>query len=114
MNAPTYCITVPVGAYHPFLRDCLNSLACQNADLQVALVDASGDPRVSEIAEEFADLLTYRHHGEPGQFSDLNILAGANINMFLIRIGLHQIYKSIGAVIDIEKFAPGCSCAPYF
>ncbi|MEL7444452.1 MAG: glycosyltransferase [Pseudomonadota bacterium] len=56
-------ITVPVGAYHPRLRDCLNSLRCQTPLVSVALMDASNDPRVCGIADEFDDLLHYRHHG---------------------------------------------------
>ncbi len=58
-----FAITVPVGAYHPRFRACLASLKAQSPHTLVALMDASGDPRVAAIADEFSDLLTYRHHG---------------------------------------------------
>lgn len=60
---PRFCISVPVGAWHPLLEQCLASLAAQDADLEVALLDASGDARVRVLADKYADLLTYRHHG---------------------------------------------------
>lgn len=58
-----FSISVPVGSWHPFLPNCLESLAAQNVDLEVALFDASGDPRVEKLADEYAELLTHRHHG---------------------------------------------------
>lgn len=58
-----FAITVPVGAYHPRLRASLASLKAQSPQPRVALMDASGDPRVAAIADEFSDLITYRHHG---------------------------------------------------
>lgn len=65
-----FSIAVPIGAYHPFLRHCLRSLAIQTVDLEVALLDASGDKRVKEIATEFEGLLTYARHGPDGGQSD--------------------------------------------
>lgn len=59
----SFAISVPIGSYHPRLRDCLASLAAQTPRPRVALMDASGDERVSAIADEFEDLLTVRRHG---------------------------------------------------
>jgi len=66
----TFAISVPVGAYHPFLRDALASLAAQEGPLQVALLDASGDARVRAIADEFNALFAYRRHGADKGQSD--------------------------------------------
>lgn len=60
---PRFCISVPVGAWHPLLEQCLASLAAQGVALEVALLDASGDERVRALADKYADLLTYCHHG---------------------------------------------------
>ncbi|MEO1242980.1 MAG: glycosyltransferase [Pseudomonadota bacterium] len=71
----TFSISVPIGAYHPFLRHNLASLAAQITDangveLAIAFLDASGDNRVREIADEFDSMLAYRRHGPDGGQSD--------------------------------------------
>ena len=71
----TFAISVPIGAYHPFLRDCLESLALQcdqqvKFDLNIAILDASGDPRVGALIDEFDTAFAYRRHGpDDGQSS---------------------------------------------
>jgi len=60
---PSFSISVPVGAYHPLLPECLQSLAIQTPRPAVALLDASDDPRVKEAADAFGDLIAYRRHG---------------------------------------------------
>lgn len=60
---PSFSISVPIGAYHDLLPVCLTSLAAQKGDLLVSLLDASGDPRVSEVAGRFGALFSYRRHG---------------------------------------------------
>ena len=65
-----FAISVPVGAWHPFLPACLESLRCQDADLHVALMDASADPRVEALGDKHDDWLAYRHHGPDGGQSD--------------------------------------------
>src|SRR5256885_17080458 len=47
-----------------------------------------------------------------GEFRDGDVLAGADVDQFAVRIGLHQINASIGEIIDIEKFAPRRPGAP--
>ncbi len=75
-----FAISVPVGAYHPLLRDCLNSLAVQNPRPQVALLDASDDARVMAIAEEFDAILSYRRHGPDAGQSDAIIEGWRNLD----------------------------------
>jgi GT2 family glycosyltransferase len=66
-GAPSkFAISVPVGAYHPLLETCLASLARQDAETSVAFLDASGDPRVAALADQYAELFTYRRHGPDG------------------------------------------------
>ncbi|WP_395075069.1 glycosyltransferase [Hyphococcus sp.] len=67
---PTFAISVPIGAWHPLLRDCLNSLAIQSPRPQVAVLDASGDPRVAEAVAEFPDLVVYHRDGPDEGQSD--------------------------------------------
>lgn len=73
-----FAISVPIGAWHPILPDCLASLAAQGADLEVALLDASGDPRVRTLADEFADLLAYRQHAPDDGQADAIATGWAN------------------------------------
>lgn len=70
-----FSISVPIGAYHPFLPYCLKSLRAQKAPLRVALLDASGDDRVKEIADAFDDIIAYRRHG-PDNGQSAAILEG--------------------------------------
>lgn len=66
----SFGISVPVGAYHPLLVETLKSLSVQSPRPSVALLDASGDERVAQIADRFDELLTYRRHGpDDGQSS---------------------------------------------
>lgn len=64
--AHAFSISVPVGAWHPFLPQCLESLARQGAPVNASLLDASGDARVSALAERYASFLHYRRHGPDG------------------------------------------------
>ncbi len=68
--SPSFSISVPIGAYHPLLPECLKSLAIQTPRPAVALLDASGDPRVKEIADAFSNLIVYRRHGPDAGQSD--------------------------------------------
>ena len=74
----TFSISVPVGAYHELLPTCLNSLATQKGGLKVSLLDASGDPRVRDLADRFAGILTYRRHGPDKGQSDAIIEGWGN------------------------------------
>ncbi|MEO1659221.1 MAG: glycosyltransferase [Pseudomonadota bacterium] len=58
-----FSLTVPVGAWHPLLEQCFASLAAQKPKLQVALLDASGDERVVQAADQWNGLFHYRYHG---------------------------------------------------
>jgi hypothetical protein len=61
-----FSISVPVGAYHPLLSYNLRSLRAQRQPMSVSLLDASGDSRVTRLADEFADVIAYRRHGPDG------------------------------------------------
>ncbi|MCG8443730.1 MAG: hypothetical protein MI723_18160, partial [Caulobacterales bacterium] len=76
---PVFAISVPIGAYHPLLRDCLTSLAVQSPRPQVALLDASGDRRVAALLDEFADLAAYRRAGPDAGQSDAIIEGWAHL-----------------------------------
>ncbi|MHA7871067.1 MAG: glycosyltransferase [Hyphococcus sp.] len=66
----TFAISVPIGSYHPLLRDCLTSLSVQTPLPAVAALDASGDPRVAEVLDEFDSILAYRQSGPDGGQAD--------------------------------------------
>ncbi|HCY54939.1 MAG TPA: hypothetical protein DF715_05245 [Oceanicaulis sp.] len=59
----SFACAVPVGAWHPFLPEALASLALQKAQLEIALLDASSDPRVAEAADLSGIAFAYRRHG---------------------------------------------------
>lgn len=59
----SFAVSVPIGAYHPFLPYCLKSLRAQSVPVQIALLDASGDPRVKALADLHDDIIVYRRHG---------------------------------------------------
>ena len=59
----TISIAVPIGAYHPLLRDCLASLAIQSPQPIISVMDASDDERTASLVDEFARLFAYRRTG---------------------------------------------------
>jgi GT2 family glycosyltransferase len=63
MTRPNFAAALPVAAWHPFLPRALQSLAEQNVPLQIALMDASGDPRVADAADVSGLDFAYRRHG---------------------------------------------------
>ena len=66
----SFAISIPIGSYHPLLRDCLCSLAIQSPLPQIAALDASGDPRVAALLDEFSQIIHYRRNGPDGGQSD--------------------------------------------
>ena len=74
-----FAISVPIGGYHPLLRDCLRSLAIQTPRPQIAALDASGDPKVAAVLDEFADIIAYRRAGPDGGQSDAIIEGWENV-----------------------------------
>jgi len=66
----SFAISVPIGSYHVLLPDCLRSLAAQTPRPQIAALDASNDPRVSAILDEFSSIITYRRTGPDKGQSD--------------------------------------------
>lgn len=59
----SFSIAVPIGSYHPFLPACLASLVTQQVPLEIAILDASGDPRVRDLVDQHSGAISFRHHG---------------------------------------------------
>lgn len=55
-----FACAVPVGAWHELLPTTLKSLAQQHEPLEVAFLDASGDPRVANAADDSGIEFAYR------------------------------------------------------
>jgi hypothetical protein len=77
---PQFAFSVPVGTWHPFLAASFASLKAQGPGLAVALLDASGDPRVRALADAHDDWLSYRRHGPDGGQSDAIIEGWKNVS----------------------------------
>jgi GT2 family glycosyltransferase len=67
MHEPvSFAAAIPVGSWHDFLPRSLESLAIQTPPLQVALLDASGDPRVADAAQACGLKFAYLRTGPDG------------------------------------------------
>jgi len=62
-SAARFAIAMPVGAWHPLLPASLGSLAGQDMALEIAFLDASGDPRVAAAADASGLEFAYRRTG---------------------------------------------------
>lgn len=58
-----FACAVPVGAWHDLLPATLQSLAQQREPLEIAFLDASGDPRVAKAADASGIEFAYRRTG---------------------------------------------------
>lgn len=65
-----FAIAVPIGSWHPFLPAALDSIAEGGARAQIALLDASCDPRVAEAADASGLSFAYLRHGPDQGQSD--------------------------------------------
>ncbi len=65
-----FAISVPIGAWHPLLGECLASLAAQGDRVEIAALDASGDERVANLLDQFKDRMAYRRNGPDKGQSD--------------------------------------------
>lgn len=74
-----FAISVPIGSWHPFLPAALASLRAQGDRVSVALLDASNDQRVMDIAEANDDWLAYRRHGPDKGQSDAILEGWENV-----------------------------------
>jgi len=112
-----FCISVPIGSYHPFLELCLSSLVAQinNAngyEVTIAFLDASGDARVKEIADRFDVYLSYRRHApDEGQSAAIiegwdacpgDILGWLNADDILFPDALAHAASVLGSNSDID------------
>ena len=69
-TSPTFTVAIPIGAWHDFIPATFSSLAAQTPALNVALMDASSDPRVAEAADASGLNFIYRRHGPDQGQSD--------------------------------------------
>ncbi len=65
-----FAISIPIGAWHPLLDECLKSLVAQGDLVEIAALDASGDPRVAELLDQYQSRLAYRRDGPDNGQSD--------------------------------------------
>ena len=65
-----FAISIPIGAWHPLLGDCLASLTAQGDRVEIAALDASGDDRVASVLDQFSDRIAYRRNGPDDGQSD--------------------------------------------
>ncbi|MEP4053468.1 MAG: glycosyltransferase family 2 protein [Litorimonas sp.] len=70
MNPSRVCVSVPIGYRSKFLRSALGSLKAQNEYLDVAILDASGDPDVNHHILESGVQTTYHRCAPDGGQSD--------------------------------------------
>ncbi len=75
-----FAISVPIGAWHPLLSDCLESLCAQGERAQIAALDASGDARVAGVLDRFHNRFAYRRTGPDAGQSDAIIEGWANMS----------------------------------
>lgn len=59
----SFGFSLPIGRWHPFLPAMLQSLRLQTRPVRLALLDASGDPRVTGAADASGLDFAYRRHG---------------------------------------------------
>lgn len=58
-----FAISVPIGAWHDKLPLTFRSLFIQAGEKQIAVLDASNDPRVKSLIERYRDQFAYIRHG---------------------------------------------------
>ena len=79
-----FAISVPIGAWHPLLDDCLASLTGQGGRAEIAVLDASGDRQVSALLDRYKDHFAYRRAGPDKGQSDAIIEGWRNTNAPLL------------------------------
>ncbi|MEQ9314623.1 MAG: glycosyltransferase [Henriciella sp.] len=73
-----FSIAVPIGAWHPLMKDCLESLICQDVPMEIAVLDASADSRTADLVDQYRDQICYVRTGPDGGQSDAIIEGWAN------------------------------------
>lgn len=69
-NEIRFAVAMPIGQWHAFIPAAFESLAVQGVPMDVALLDASDDPRVAAAADASGLAFTYRRHGPDAGQSD--------------------------------------------
>lgn len=63
-DVPRIALAMPIGAWHPLLEAALRSVAIQNVALELAILDGSGDSRVSDAIARSGVRPHYHRRGE--------------------------------------------------
>ena len=79
-----FAISVPIGAWHPLLDECLQSLVAQGGRAEIAALDASGDSRVAALLDKYENYLTYRRTGPDGGQSDAIVTGWRNMSASIL------------------------------
>lgn len=66
MPRPVFVLSIPIGAWHPVLPAAVASILAQREAVRVAILNASGDPRVDAALAPLKLLTAYRHDGPDG------------------------------------------------
>lgn len=106
-----FSISVPIGSWHPFLPFCLDSLRVQNADLSVAVIDASNDPRVMKLVDQHDSWISYRSHGPDAGQSDAIMKGWAAVKGdWLGWLNADDVLMpdALERVLDKQKTSPEC------
>lgn len=113
MSRPvSFAVAIPVGGWHDLLPRALESLAVQTPPLQVALLDASGDPRVAEAAQSSGIEFAYSRTGpdagqsaaiaEGWQHTDSDFVFWLNVDDCLAPNALDVVRETLDADHDLD------------
>jgi hypothetical protein len=59
-----FSISVPVYGHAEFLPHTLESIRCQSAKVELAVLDATPDDSVQKVLSTYADMIDYAYHRE--------------------------------------------------
>ena len=108
----SFCVAVPVGREDARLTIALRSLVAQHADMNIALLDASGSDRVRKIVRRFDNDLALRvHRPDAGQAAAIregwettsgDILCWLNADDSLLPGTLHKVGETFAAYPEAD------------
>lgn len=75
-----FAISVPIGAWHDQLPLTFKSLFSQSVDVEIAVLDASNDPRVHALIDRYRNRFAYVRHGADHGQSDAIIEGWENLD----------------------------------
>lgn len=112
---PRIGIVVPIGRYSPMLKDALNSIMFQDVRVEVAVYDASNDPRTKDLLETFSSNLTYVHYGPDGGQANAIFMGWAQLDTEIVGWLNDDDFLGPGALKKVIEFIDGNpSCSGIF